>query len=404
VSIIRQAFVLEWGAVLGQKRFFRRFLEANPDRVHFAAHSHHYWPDVTFDAQVAAWELAAREADQKWDFVFGELMPKAQAHVARILALPDPSTLAFAPNTHELVSRVVSALPVKADGPVRILTTDGEFHSFARQSARLEESGEATVIRVPVDPIDSFVERFIVQAEAEHFDLVLVSHVFFGSGYVVPDLGALVHAVKSRDTFFIVDGYHGFMAVPTSLAPLAERVFYVSGGYKYAMSGEGACFLHAPPGYGPRPRNTGWFASFGALAGPRSDVVGYAPSGARFLGATFDPTGLHRFVAVMDWLDREGITVDAIHAHVLALQTRFVAALDAAKLPFSSRDLMVGIDRDRGHFLTFRTKDAAKLYERLLAGNVVTDVRGDRLRVGFGLYHDESDVDRGVERMAKILA
>ena len=37
---------------------------------------------------------------------------------------------------------------------------------------------------------------------------------------------------------------------------------YLAGGYKYAMAGEGACFMHCPPGFGARPRNTGWYASF----------------------------------------------------------------------------------------------------------------------------------------------
>ena len=60
----------------------------------------------------------------------------------------------------------------------------------------------------------------------------------------------------------VVDGYHGFMATPTDLSAVADRIFYVSGGYKYAMSGECCAFLHAPPGFGDRPRITGWFAEF----------------------------------------------------------------------------------------------------------------------------------------------
>ena len=33
------------------KPHFSRFREANPERLHFAAHSHHLWPDVTFEAR-----------------------------------------------------------------------------------------------------------------------------------------------------------------------------------------------------------------------------------------------------------------------------------------------------------------------------------------------------------------
>src|SRR3546814_4368368 len=65
------------------KGHFRRFLEAAPQRLHFAAHSHHYWPDVTFQAQIDCWQDAARLADGKWAHVFGEVMPAVQRGIAR---------------------------------------------------------------------------------------------------------------------------------------------------------------------------------------------------------------------------------------------------------------------------------------------------------------------------------
>ena len=51
--------------------------------------------------------------DEKWDQVFGEVIPTVQAGVARILSLPDPSTIAIAPNTHEFLRRLLSSLPVE---------------------------------------------------------------------------------------------------------------------------------------------------------------------------------------------------------------------------------------------------------------------------------------------------
>ena len=47
----------------------------------------------------------------------------------------------------EFVVRLLSALPLHR--PARVLTTDGEFHSFARQVARLEEDGLLAVTRFP---------------------------------------------------------------------------------------------------------------------------------------------------------------------------------------------------------------------------------------------------------------
>ena len=51
--------------MLDLRAHFSRFLNADPARLHFAAHSHHPWPDVTRDAQLATWDTAARLQDGK---------------------------------------------------------------------------------------------------------------------------------------------------------------------------------------------------------------------------------------------------------------------------------------------------------------------------------------------------
>jgi selenocysteine lyase/cysteine desulfurase len=381
--------------VKSYKGHFQKFISADPKRVHFAAHSHHFWPDVTFDAHMKAWTDAATLADDKWDRFFGKMWPRAQRHVARVLRLPDPSTVAFAPNTHELVMRVVSCLPAK----MRVLTTDGEFHSFARQLSRLEEEGRATVTRVKTEPFGTFVERFRA-AQKDAFDLVYVSQVFFDSSYALRDLEAVV----PERGVTIVDGYHAFCAIDVDLSRVADRIFYVGGGYKYAMSGEGCCFMHAPPGIFPRPIDTGWFAAFFAMQDKQEGVL-YAEDGSRFLGATFDPTGLYRFDAAMSLLEREGITTREIDERAKTLQARFIEELGKhGDLPLRERDLVVPIDEtNRGQFLVFRTAEAKRIHDALAARGVMTDVRGDRLRFGFAIYHDESDVVLGARRIAEAL-
>ena len=37
------------------KALFSRALSLAPERLHFAAHSHHLWPDASFEAQQQAW-------------------------------------------------------------------------------------------------------------------------------------------------------------------------------------------------------------------------------------------------------------------------------------------------------------------------------------------------------------
>ena len=54
----------------------------------------------------AAWDDAVRLADRKWDRVMGEILPGAQGHVAAELSLPDPVSVVFAGNTHDLIVRL----------------------------------------------------------------------------------------------------------------------------------------------------------------------------------------------------------------------------------------------------------------------------------------------------------
>ena len=384
-----------------RKDLFTRALGADPGRLHMAAHSHHPWPDVTRHAQLAAWDEAAARLDGKWDRVMGELWPRAQAGVAAELNLPDSSTAVFAPNTHQLLLSLVSAAGRR---PVRVLSTDGEFHSFRRQAARWAEAGTITLEIVPTEPWDRFGERFLQAAERGGHDLIFASHVFFGTGRVFDDVWRLADLARPDGPWVAVDGYHGFMATPTDLAGVADRVFYLAGGYKYAMAGEGAAFLHAPPGFGPRPEVTGWYAEFGELSGPPGGV-GYQADAMRFVGATFDPSGLHRLVAVFDLMRREGLSTAAVSEHVAALQGRLLGEVRAGRAGRLAQAELLNPPRPgaNARFLAFRHPEAGAWQAALKAAGVITDVRADVLRIGLGIYHDADDVDRFAQVCREVL-
>jgi selenocysteine lyase/cysteine desulfurase len=381
---------------------FAQFMAADPGRLHFAAHSHHPWPDATEAAHARYWHDSATLADRKWEHVFGDVVPRAQDHVARLLGLADARQVAFAPNTHEFVSRLYSCLP--EGRALRVLTTAHEFHSFRRQTRRLQETGRLEVEEIPGAPWESFTQRFCEAARAGPWDLVWLSHVFFDSGFVVQDLEAICEAAP-REALLAIDGYHAFCALPVDLARVHRRAFYLGGGYKYAMSGEGACFLAVPPGNRLRPADTGWFASFDALAAPApGDRVPYAEDAFRFWGATFDASGLYRFNAAMDWLVSTGASIADVHLHALSMQKHFLdglARLGLAELPAAS--LVPPAAVPRGNFLAFDVDGAEDLHRRISAQNVVIDRRDRRLRFGFGVYHDLEQVEKLLTLLARTL-
>ena len=373
------------------KGLFSRSLSANPDRLHFAAHSHHLWPDASYDGQVECWNDAASLADRKWDKVMGEVWPAAQAQVAEELGSGRPDAIVFAPNTHELLVRLMAAC--SETWPIRVLTSDGEFHSARRQFARWEESGAATFERIAIAPADTFAARFMTAAHAGDYQLIFVSHVMFGSGAIFDRVEELAALGTPDGPWVVIDGYHAFMAIDRPLGKhAAQTAFYVGGGYKYAMAGEGCAFMHAPPGFGPRPRITGWFAEFEDLSLPPGQV-GYAKDASRFLGATFDPSALYRFTAIRRMLRDNGLTTARISAHVETLQRRLLVGIGGTPLAEAAL-LNPLIDGPHARFLAFRSPHAQRWYEALLAQNCITDVRGDVLRIGFGIYQDEGDVDR----------
>lgn len=380
------------------KHLYSRFLNTNPNRLHFAAHSHHLWPDVSRDAHISYWDDAATYIDDKWDKIFNEVIPTAQNHIASILQLSDPKQIAFAPNTCEFVNRLISCF---ASGKkMTILTTDGEFHSFRRISERLQELSHVEVIRIPVDPFSSFEARFLEEAQRRVFDLIFVSHVFFNSGYAIKDLTRFVTGLGASHNTIVIDGYHGFCAIPTDLKKIESKIFYMGGGYKYAQSGEGVCFMHVPEGSDARPLNTGWFAAYGTLKSkPKDGEVPYSDDGFRFWGATFDPSGMYRFNAVMKMFQDQSLTILGMHQYIQKLQEYFLKKLAEKNHPALNKTTLLKMSSgEHGHFLTFETPMAQALYNELHAKEIITDVRGDRLRFGFGIYLTEGDIDALFER------
>lgn len=381
------------------RKHYQRAYDAEPGRLHFAAHSHHPWPDVTRDAHLRYWDDSVQRLDEKWDYLFTEVFPKTQRHISTLLGTSDSSRICLGPSVHAFLARILSCF--EPGQPLRVLTTDSEFHSFTRQIARYEELDNVTVERIPVEPIDTFQSRMRTAAARGGYQLLYMSHVFFNSGLRVPNVLPIVEAVPDDDTIIVIDGYHAFCAIPFTIRQAEDRIFYTAGGYKYAQSGESVCFLHVPRGCTLRPLDTGWFAAFGSMTGKDAAKVTYGDNGWRFAGATLEPIGAYRFNAVMDWWNELGITIRDVHEHAQLLKSTFLERLRAANFKtLRAQELILPPGRmNEGHFLTFRTDDANALQKRLAAARIITDSRADRLRFGFGLHQDLELIDELFARL-----
>src|SRR5499426_3441792 len=131
------------------------------ERLLLTGHSHQAWPDVGFEAQQRAWLDAAEFVDDKWSRAEDQARRVREGFAALLGDRAD--NIALGQNTHELVTRWLSALPL-SERP-RLVTTDGEFHSIRRQVDRLAEEGLA-VVNVSAPPADSLVERMVATLDS----------------------------------------------------------------------------------------------------------------------------------------------------------------------------------------------------------------------------------------------
>ncbi len=352
------------------------------ERLLLTGHSHQAWPDRAFAGQLQASADAAEWVDAKWDRAFAKA-ERVRAGLARLLE-DTRGSLALAASTHELVVRFLSSLPLHARP--KLVTTDREFHSIRRQLARLAEEN-LQVVWVAARPTHSLAER-LLEAVDERTAAVLCSAVFFDNGEIAEGLGEVLKRCRSSGAELLVDAYHALNVVPFALADWGlDDAYVIGGGYKYLQMGEGNCFLRVPPGRAPRPLITGWYAEFETLAEESPRRVAYAPGAAAFAGSTYDPTSHYRAAEVFDFFAEQKLAphlLREVSQHQVGLLIREFDSLD---LPTKTleRDRSVPLER-LGGFLALRSADAAQISSELRRRGVLTDHRGELLRLGPAPY------------------
>jgi kynureninase len=402
------------------------------DRLLLTGHSHQAWPDVSFEAQQRAWLDAADLVDEKWDQAAAQA-DRVRAGYRRLLGDPD-GDIALGQNTHELVTRLLSALPL-VERP-RLVTTDAEFHTIRRQLDRLREAG-LDVVLVAGRPVDTVADR-MAGAIDRRTACALISSVYFETAEIVPNLDIVARACARHGAAFLVDAYHHLNAVPFDLTSMGlANAFVTGGGYKYCQLGEGNCFLRMPPRMELRPVLTGWFSEFATRSasdaresaprarppersgvwGPRdrrrrgvrgakplgSSDVRYGEGPARLAGATYDPTSHYRAAAVFEFHLQMRLTpqlLREVSRHQIGVLMRAFDALDAD--PSVALVEPVAEERRAG-FLAIRSPHARGLSEALRTRGVYTDFRGDFLRFGPAPYLCDDQLTEAMAHFGQVL-
>ena len=345
-----------------------------------------------------AWADAAERVDGKWDVALA-VAEEVREGYRRLLDDPE-GHIALGQNTHELVTRFLSALPLR-DRP-RIVTTDGEFHTVRRQLARLQEEG-LEIVQIGTtgsgQSAPGAIASAVVDAVTDRTAAVLISSVLFRNSLIVDGLGEIATACERVGASLLVDAYHSINVVPFSVPGMGlERAFVVGGGYKYCQFGEGVCFLRIPADCAMRPVLTGWFSEFGELAETRgSRRVAYGDGPLRFAGSTYDPVGHYRARAVLRFFRSERLDMPLLRAVSQAQLARLAKGIEDLDIDPAVLGCDPGLALERrGGFLALDAPQAGEIAARLRARGMFTDHRGTVLRLGPAPYVTDTQLDEAV--------
>ena len=368
------------------------------ERMLLTGHSHQAWPDCAERGYAQAFEDAASLVDDKWERAL-ERAARVRAGFARLMDV-DPGTITLGTSTHELVSKWLSALPLR-ERP-KLVTTDSEFHSARRSLQRLQEEG-IDVQWIAAQPSDSVGER-LAGAVDDGVAGVITSTVFYDSGELAGGLEHLNRRCQLHGVPLLLDAYHQLNVVPLSLpAAGLSDVYVTGGGYKYCQLGEGNCFLRAPEDCALRPVITGWFAELDALSDKASQKINYGPLHTRFAGATYDPVSHYRAAEVFDFFERQGLTpavLREVSQHQLELMRTELDALDLPATTLARRDRPLA--RLAG-FLALDAPHAGELQRALARLGVSCDARGTVLRLGPAPYLSDAQLRAAVEILGTVV-
>jgi len=351
---------------------FARSCASAPDRIYLANHS----LGRPLDAMeqdlcegVAAWYANMGGA---WDAWMAE-MQAYRSRLARLLNAPRSDCIVPKTSAGQGLRAILNSYD--AGMRPRVVATRGEFDSLDVILREYARRGHIDLAFVEPRGDGRFDTAAILDVIGTRVELVVVSEVVFNSGQRVLHLDDIVARTHAGGGRMLLDVYHSLGAIPVDVAAL-DVDFAVGGSYKYLRGGPGACFLYLHPRHldgSLRTLDIGWFAKRAPFTYERPDPPELQQGGDAFLEST--PPVLTWYQARAGQQLALALGVARVRAHSLAQQRRLIALLGSRGIAAQ------GATEDHGAFVVVTDPRAGAWREALARRRIVTDARGDYLRL-----------------------
>ncbi len=285
------------------------------------------------------------------------------------------SEIGLSPSVSTALGSVASAISYQRRN--RVVISELDFPTLGYQW--MARPG-VEVVRVPSD--DGITVR--PERWAEHIDgrtaLVATSHVYYTSG-AIQDIGAIAEAAHRHDALFIVDGYQAAGQIPVDPRAAGADV-YVSGPLKWMLGGPGLAFLWVREERIAElvPTLVSWFGVRDQFEF-RHDGFELRDDAGRFsLGTPAVPTV---YTALGGVEIHTEIGIGRIRERIAALTEDLIDRARAAGL-----EVQVAPEpTQRSGIVMIRVDNPAEAVRRLAERGVITDRRGDFIRVSPHFYN-----------------
>jgi len=322
--------------------------------------------------------------------VWLDRVEQVRARMAKLLnAAPDE--IAFTKNTSEGMNIAANALPLTAGDNVLLVEGDHPNNTYAFLNLRRRG---VEVRFVPMAGETARAEMFAPHIDARTRAISL-SHVTFHAGHRF-DIDGIGTLCAERRLYFVIDAMQSTGVTPLD-AGASGASLIGSGCHKGLLVPQGLGILYCRQGLDElQPA----YLAMSSLAHPPGDYIARADNMATKAGAgrfeigNFNLPDIHALDASLTLIESVGLS--AIEAHLYDLGDRLIERIDDLGIR------LVGPRNraDRSPHIYVLDLLAEEWGNYLAGRNVRVSPERDGIRVSFGLFNTDEDVDR----FARILA